>query len=288
VVFPLSNVSNGDRLLPDRPRSSLGPRFDSQAMLLGDARTFYNLTMDSSENDSQFKTTHWNLVVSSRRSDVALREQSLSELCRIYWYPLFAYLRRKGNSPDAAADFVQGFFLQLIDKSFLDAVEPEKGRFRWFLMSAVNRYVAKQHRQDRAIKRGGENTVFSLDVDDAEHRYQMEPSQDWTAEKLFDRRWALALLEQALRELEQQQKSKNRLELYQALQSTLTGIPMTGQQYEEIAARFSMSTGAVKVAALRLRERYRELLVQLVRQTVTDSHIVERELEELLAALQGR
>ena len=243
--------------------------------------------MESSGNESQFKTTHWNLVVSSRRSDVEVRQQSLSELCKVYWYPLFAYLRRKGHSPDVAADHVQGFFLQLIDKSFLDAVEPEKGRFRWFLMSAINRYVAKQNRHDQAIKRGGGDVVFSLDVDDAEQRYQLEPAQDWTAEKLFDRRWALALLQRALEELEQQQKSKNRLELYHALQSTLTGIPITGQQYESIAAQFSMSTGAVKVAALRLRERYRELLVQLVRQTVTDQQIVERELDELLAALRG-
>ncbi|MEL7500232.1 MAG: ECF-type sigma factor [Planctomycetota bacterium] len=249
--------------------------------------------MDSSKPSStsdqlnQFKTTHWNLVVSSKQSDVELRQQSLAELCKLYWYPLFAYLRRKGHDPDAAADYVQGFFVELIDKSFLDSVEPEKGRFRWFMMSAIGRYVSNQRKRDQAQKRGGGQKLLSLNVDSAEQRYQREPDEGWTAEKLFDRRWALSILEQALQRLSQIQAEKNKLELYNALQSTLSGIQMTGEQYAEIAERFSMSTGAVKVAALRLREKYRQILVELVRQTVTDPDIVDGELDELLSALSG-
>ena len=241
--------------------------------------------MENSGELDEFKTTHWNLVVSSRQSDVELRQQSLAELCEAYWYPLFAYLRRKGHAPEQAADYVQGFFLQLIDKSFLDSVEPEKGRFRWFLMSAIGRYVANEHKKQAAIKRGGGQKLISLDVDDAEQRYQLEPSEGWTAEKLYDRRWALSLLQQALAELEQRQSKKNKRELYLALQSTLSGVAMTGDQYEEIAERLQMSIGAVKVAAHRLREKYREILIEQVRQTVTDPEIVDSELDVLLQAL---
>lgn len=241
----------------------------------------------STDNANQFKTTHWNLVVSSKQSDVDIRRQSLSELCQQYWYPLFAYLRRKGHTAESSADYVQGFFLELIDKSFLDAVEPDKGRFRWFLMSAIGRFVSNQQKKQTAQKRGGGQPVLSLNVESAEQRYQMEPDEGWTAEKLYDRRWALSILEQALAELTRIQTSRNKTDLYQALQPTLSGIPMSGEQYAEIAKRFSMSTGAVKVAALRLREKYRSLLVDLVRQTVTEPHIVDGELEELLNALRG-
>lgn len=243
--------------------------------------------MDASSPSDPFHTTHWNLVVSSRQSDAELRQQSLTELCRDYWYPLFVYLRRKGHAPDAAADYVQGFFLQLIDKSFLDAVEPEKGRFRWFLKSAIQRYIANEVKRETAQKRGGGWTGWSLDVDDAERRYQLEPDEGWTAEKLFDRRWALSILSQALEQLANRQREKHRYDLYQDLQPTLTGVAMTGQQYEGIAEKHGMTTGAVKVAALRLRERYRQMLVDLVRQTVTDPDIVDNELNELLDALRG-
>lgn len=243
--------------------------------------------MDEPSPSDPFQTTHWNLVVSSRQSDAELRQQSLSELCRDYWYPLFIYLRRKGYTPDQAADYVQGFFLQLIDKSFLDAVEPEKGRFRWFLKSAIQRYIANEVKRQTAQKRGGGWVGWSLDVEDAERRYQLEPDEGWTAEKLYDRRWAVSILGQALERLEAQQREKHRLDLYRDLQATLSGMPMTGQQYQEVADKHGMTTGAVKVAALRLRERYRQFLIELVRQTVTDPDIVDNELNELLSALRG-
>jgi RNA polymerase sigma-70 factor (ECF subfamily) len=138
------------------------------------------------------------MILSSREKDTDIRRDSLGELCTAYWYPLFAFLRRKGHVPDEAADYVQSFFVELIDKDFLDAVSPEKGRFRWFLMSAIKRFVAKQVEKQNTQKRGGDRTFFSLNIDDAEQRYQLEPVDGWSAEKLFDRRWALAVLGQAL------------------------------------------------------------------------------------------
>lgn len=237
--------------------------------------------------NDEFKTTHWSLVVSSREKDSTIRRDSLGELCEAYWYPLFAYLRRKGHSPEQAADYVQSFFLELIDKEFLETVSPEKGHFRWFLMSAIQRYVAKQIERQAAQKRGGERQFFSLNVEDAEQRYRLEPDDGWSAEKLFDRRWALAVLEQALERLQADQEKKGKLELYLALQPTLSGIPMNGEQYTEIGERFGMLAGAVKVAALRLRQKYRDTIREIVAQTVVKSDDVSDELDELLSALQG-
>ncbi len=167
-------------------------------------------------------------MVSSRERDSAIRRKSLGELCEIYWYPLFAYLRRKGHDYQQAADYVQSFFTELIEKDFLDAVSPEKGHFRWFLMSAIKRHVAKQVEKAQAQKRGGDRQILSLNFDDAEKRYQLEPVDGWSAEKLYDRRWALEVLQQALERLEAEQEQKGKLELYRALQPTLAGTPMTG------------------------------------------------------------
>ncbi len=245
----------------------------------------YNRGMNSANHE--FETTHWSMVVSSRENDSEIRRDSLSELCEAYWYPLYAYLRRKGRSSNDSADFVQGFFVELIDKDFLDSVSPEKGRFRWFLMSAIGRYVGKQVEKSNAQKRGGDRTLFSLDVENAEQRYLLEPVDGWSAEKLFDRRWALAVLQQALERLEALQLGKGKHELYLALQPTLSGVPMTMEQYNEIGERFKIPSGAVKVAALRLRQKYRDQIREIVAQTVTESERVGEELDELLEALRG-
>ena len=243
--------------------------------------------MNDIQGKDEFKTTHWSLVISSRGDDSTIRRDSLSELCEAYWYPLFAYLRRKGHSPEQAADYVQSFFLELIDKEFLDAVSPEKGHFRWFLMSAIKRFVSKQVEKQSTQKRGGGRQFISLNVADAEERYKLEPVDGWSAEKLFDRRWALAVLEQALERLRVQQEKKGKLELYLALQPTLSGLPMTLEQYTEIGERFGILPGAVKVAALRLRQKYRDTIREIVAQTVAQSDDIPDELDELLSALRG-
>ena len=243
--------------------------------------------MTEFQGEQTFKTTQWSLILSSRESDQEIRRKSLSQLCESYWFPLFVYLRRKGHSPDDSADYVQGFFSQLIEKEFLESASPDKGRFRWFLMSAIQRHVAKQTAHQNAQKRGGGQRLISIDLANAEERYQLEPVDGWTPEKLFERRWALEVLQQALKQLETEQTEKGKFELYQELQSTLSGVPINQQRYQEIASQFSMSAGAVKVAALRLREKYRKILQQIVAQTIDESDSIDDELEALLAALRG-
>ncbi len=243
--------------------------------------------MNSIPHGSGFNTTRWHLVTSSQNEDSQVRRDSLSELCKTYWYPLFAYLRRKGNSAEKASDIVQGFFVELIDKDFLAAVSPERGRFRWFLMSAVTRFASKEFAKETAQKRGGGLNVFSLDVDSAEERYQREPVDGWTAEKLFDRRWALEVLSQALTRLRAEHELKGKIELYDSLQTTLAGQPLTGEDCERIGLRLEMSPVAVKVAAHRLKEKYRAALVDIVAQTLDDPASVDSELDTLLQALAG-
>ena len=243
--------------------------------------------MDSPSGGSNFNTTCWHVVTSSQDQDSSVRRESLGELYKSYWYPLFAYLRRKGHSMDAASDHVQGFFLELIDKDFLSAVNPDKGRFRWFMMSAIGRFVSKESARQQTQKRGGNKSTFSLDVEEAEQRYQREPADDWSPEKLFDRRWALEVLSQALHRLELEHEAKGKLELYQAIQGTLAGESLTAEACEEIGNRLEMSPVAVKVAAHRLKDKYRASLVDVVSHTLADPESVDDELDNLFEALAG-
>ena len=234
-----------------------------------------------------FKTTQWSLVVASRRGENSdVRQRSLGQLFESYWYPLFAYLRRKGCTPETAADYVQTFFLELIDKDFLRSVEPENGRFRWFLMSAIKRLMSNQINRDNAQKRGGGRVKFSLDIGDAESKYQHEPVDGWTAEKLFDRRWALEVLKQALSQLRAFYQKSDNEPLFELLQPVLTGNSMTRIEYESIGQQIGMSAGAVKVAAFRLRDRYRSLLRAIVAETLTEDSGLDDELDILLKSLR--
>ncbi|MEM7785745.1 MAG: sigma-70 family RNA polymerase sigma factor [Planctomycetota bacterium] len=234
-----------------------------------------------------FETTHWSMVASSREHDSEVRRESLEQLCNLYWYPLFAFLRRKGYDPDSATDLVQGFLAELIEKKYLDDVSPAKGRFRWFLMSAVKRYASRQIEKQKAIKRGGGRIVFSLNVEDAEKKYQLEPAENLTAEKLFDRNWALTILQQAVENLRNEFESKGRLEFYEATQMTLSGVSMTQAEYQEIADRFQTTPNAVKVSAMRLRQKYRESIRLIVAQTLENGSNIDDEIEDLFRALSG-
>ncbi|MEM7455874.1 MAG: hypothetical protein AAF456_16085 [Planctomycetota bacterium] len=244
--------------------------------------------MTSSRNPIDFQTTHWSIVRSSRENgDSVVRRESLGELYQAYWYPLFIYLRRKGYDPESSADYVQGFFVELIDKDFLRSVAPEKGRFRWFMQSAVQRFAAGEVKRLSAKKRGGGRAKFSLNVDEAEGRYQLEPEDGWTPESLFDRRWALTVLQQALGQLQTEYGEKDKSALFDSLAPMLTIDSDDLQAYDRIAEQLSMSTGAVKVAAHRMRERYREVLTAVVAQTLADPDALDDEIDILLKALRG-
>ena len=239
-------------------------------------------------NNRPFHTTRWSVIASARDADDdSKRRDALTELYSTYWYPLFAYLRRKGYSAVDSGDYLQSFFVELMEKNFLKAVEPDKGRFRWFMMSALSRFVANQLAHQNAAKRGGNVNQFSIDLDDAEQRYGLEPVDNWTPEKLFDRQWALEVLRGAIVELHSEYESKSKGRLFELLQHSLNGSELEQKTYLEIADELGMTEGAVKVSAFRLRSRFRELLEQSVAHTVRSKDEVESELEFLLESLRG-
>jgi RNA polymerase sigma-70 factor (ECF subfamily) len=239
----------------------------------------------SSAGPAQFATTHWSLVLEARGGSPQA-EAALEVLCGRYWYPIYAFLRRRGSSPEDASDLTQDFFATLLEKEYLDDVDRQKGRFRTFLLTAVSRFAAKAYERDRAQKRGGGRKLISLDVSQGESRYQHEPVDNWSPEKIFARRWALTILDAALARLRKDHEESGRTALFEALKVYLTG-DSGSPPLVEIGRRLSMTEGAVKVAIHRLRERYRQALREEISQTVAEPADVEDELLALSAALRG-
>jgi DNA-directed RNA polymerase specialized sigma24 family protein len=233
---------------------------------------------------ARFPTTWWSRV--ARAGDPADPEAraALEGLCRDYWYPLYAFARRWGLTPDDACDLVQGFLADLIERGDLAAADRDRGRFRAFLRAACVHYLAHRREHDGALKRGGGRRRVSIDQLDAEGRYGREPAHELTAERLFERRWALTLLEGVLAHLESEMTGAGKADLFARLRPTLEGEE-GAESYREIAAALEMTEGAVKGAAYRLRARYRERLRAEVARTVADPAEVDAELAELLAAL---
>lgn len=243
--------------------------------------------MSSTAGDSQFHTTQWSLVVAAASPAGEACPAALAELCQAYWYPLYAFLRRRGNKAEDARDLTQSFFATLLEKGYLADADPERGRFRSFLLTAVARFAAKEHDRAMTQKRGGGRNVLSLDFGDGERRYLGEPTDDWTPERIFERRWALTLLDRTLNRLREDYSTQERQAQFDALKIFLTaesGAP----PLREIAARLQITEGAVKVAIHRLRQRYRELLRAEIAQTVVATEDVDDELVVLLAALRGK
>jgi RNA polymerase sigma factor (sigma-70 family) len=232
---------------------------------------------------SHFGTTHWSLVLAARdRADPGARD-ALASLCALYWYPLYAYVRRRGHGADEAHDLTQEFFTRLLAKDFLASVDRSKGKFRSFLLAAFNHFLANERDHDRAKKRGGGRPALSLDAADAAGRYRDEPGSGLTPEKLFERRWALALLQQVMGRLRADYEAKDKGRLFDRLRGFLVGEKGAG--YRPTADELGLSEGAVKVAVHRLRQRYRELLHEEIGRTVATPEEIEEEIRELFAAL---
>lgn len=245
-------------------------------------------TPNSSEHSrrERFVTTYWSLVLSAQRGDSTRARTALEKLCHAYWYPLYAFVRRMGQSPHDAEDSVQGFFAVCLEKNYLDAADETKGRFRSFLLMALKRFLAKERDKSRARKRGGGQKPIALDGLTAEQRYALEPAEHLSADKLFERRWALTLLEHVLSRLREEQATSGRLEAFEQMKEFLLAGGR-GTPYMELAARLGTSEGAVKVAVHRLRQRYRELLEEEIANTVASPEEVEDERRYLLAVLSG-
>ena len=236
-----------------------------------------------------FVTTHWSVVLAAgRASDTNRARDALARLCQTYWHPLYAYVRRLGNSPHDAQDLTQEFFARLLAKNSLSGADESRGRFRSFLLASFKHFLANEWDKARAQKRGGGQIPISIDVASAETSCGavFEPADPASAEKLFERRWALTLLDQVLRRLRNEYVSSGRAELFEQLKPTLTEASRS-VRYAEIASRLGTTEGAVKVAVHRLRQQYRELLRAEIAETVSGPDEVEDELRNLFAALAG-
>ena len=231
-----------------------------------------------------FATTHWSVVLTAQRSDSTRAHAALSSLCRAYWYPLYAFVRRQGHSPHDSQDLTQEFFARLLAKNSLAVVARERGRFRTFLLTALKHFLTNEWDRAQAAKRGRGQTIISLNETDAEGRYQLEPPDTATPEKIFERRWATTLLDQVVARLRDEYARAEKLELYEALKGCLT-VESRAAPYAELGAQLKMSEGAVKVAAHRLRQRYRVVLREEIAHTVSSPEEVEEELRHLFAAL---
>jgi len=242
-------------------------------------------TMHTLPGSSQFPTTRWSLVVAAGDPDRKDARSALVSLCENYWYPLYAYLRRRGYQADKAHDLTQEFFIRVLEGRYLDRADPEKGRFRSFLLTSLKFFVADEHDRDRALKRGG-GAVLPLEFSAGKERYQREPAHDETPERIFERRWALSVLDRVVERLRDEFVQHGRPEHFERLKVFLLGP--SDAPYAALAREMSTSEGALKVAIHRLRKRYRELFRQEIADTVADPAEVESELRYLAAALTAK
>jgi RNA polymerase sigma-70 factor (ECF subfamily) len=211
---------------------------------------------------------------------------ALEGLCRDYWYPLYAFVRRKAHDSETAQDLVQGLFAHLLERDDLRGLEPGRGRFRSFLMACCTHYLARHHERERAARRGGGRVAIPIDALVAESRFGGEPSHDLTAERLYERRWALTLLDHVLAGLDAEMARSDKQGLYERLRPVLLGQG-EGPSYQAIADELGLTAGAVKMAAHRLRGRYRERLRDEIARTVADPSEIDAGIQALLAVLGG-
>jgi RNA polymerase sigma factor (sigma-70 family) len=239
-------------------------------------------TMHTLVGQSQFPTTRWTLVVAAGDPHRKEAGSALASLCEHYWYPLYAYLRRRGYPADEAQDLTQEFFMRVLEGRYLNRADPEKGRFRSFILTSLKFFVADEADRLRAHKRGG-GAVVPLEFSSGEQRYQREPAHDETPERIFERRWALSVLDRVAERLREEFVQHGRPEHFERLKVFLLG--QSDAPYATLARQMNTSEGALKVAIHRLRKRYRELFRQEIADTVADPSDVESELRFLADVL---
>jgi RNA polymerase sigma factor (sigma-70 family) len=243
------------------------------------------MTSSSSPGPGHFATTRWSIVLAAGARQSPVGSQALATLCESYWYPLYAYVRRRGLDPHEAQDLTQEFFAHLLDSEAVGIATPERGRFRSFLLGSLQNFLANHWRKENAQKRGGGKAVLSLDLAAGEQRYIAEPAHELTPEKVYERRWALTLLQQVVETLAAEYVADGKGELFDNLKAYLGGN-LDGLPYAELAAKTGMSVGSIKVAVHRLRRRCGDVLREQIAQTVADPSGVDQELKDLFAALR--
>jgi len=234
---------------------------------------------------AQFAATSWTDVLAAQRSGSPEAAAALENLCRTYWYPLYAYIRRKGYDPYKAQDLNQEFFYRLLKENYLGAVDRRRGKFRSFLLAALNHFLSNQRDHERAAKRGGGQTLISLDDTEAEDRFKLEPASDQSPEKIFERNWFLTLFEQALNRLCEEQNAAGRGDLFVELKPFIVEEAAAGE-YGAVAERVQMTANAVAVTVHRWRERYKKLVYEEVMRTVADPSEIEDEIHRFFAVLE--
>src|SRR6202171_4995509 len=239
-------------------------------------------TMHTLPGPSQFPTTRWTLVVAPAEPQRKEARSALVSLCEGYWYPLYAYVRRRGYPADQAQDLTQEFFIRVLEGRYLDRADPEKGRFRSFILTSLKFFVSDEEDRRRAHKRGG-GVVLPLEFSSGEDRYQREPAHDETPERIFERRWALSVLDRVVERLRNEFVHHGRPEHFERLKGFLLG--QSAAPYAARAREINTSEGALKVAIHRFRKRYRDLFRQEIADTVADPAEVESELRFLAACL---
>lgn len=231
-----------------------------------------------------FETTRWSVVLAAGGADSGAARAALATLCEAYWYPLYAYVRRHGSSADDARDLTQGFFASLLERRDFEHLRQERGRFRAFLLASLQHFLANDAARRRTLKRGGNLTFLPLTFDNAEGRYRIEPAESATPETLFERRWALTVIDGVLRQLRREWEGDGREAEFDELKSCLLGVNPSGG-YLAIATRLHTSEGAVKAAVHRLRRKFQAALRDHIAETVSDPADVDDEIRYLLRAL---
>jgi RNA polymerase sigma-70 factor (ECF subfamily) len=229
-----------------------------------------------------FVTTHWSIVLSARDQDSPKSSEALEALCRTYWFPLYAFVRRQGRSPHDAQDSTQEFFARLLEKGYLNSATQDRGRFRTFLLVALKRFLANEWDRQQAQKRGGATLVLPIDPELAESRFMAGPAHELQPDLLFDRQWALTLLDRTMLRLQEEYVSSGRAKLFELLRGCLTKDE-SALPYVEIATRLNLTEPAVKMAVQRLRARYREILRAEIADTVAGPEEIEEEIRHLFS-----
>lgn len=238
------------------------------------------------EEAGRFHTTQWNVVLLSAQSQVPGSKAALAELCRLYWLPLYTFVRRRGYSPADSQDVVQGFFLHLLDHKALAEVDPRKGKFRSFMLASIKNYLSKEVDRVRCLKRGGNIEFVPFDPKNAEELYRFEPADFLTAETIFDARWATILLEEVMTRLANEYAAGGKETTLRALEPFLApGSVQVVPSYEQVADQLQVSIGAVKTLIHRLRKQFAALLREEVARTVSDPLEIDEEIHSLCEAL---
>ena len=247
-----------------------------------------NLDNHSPVGDAgHFDTTRWTAVLLSAQSQAPGSQEALAELCKIYWYPIYAFVRGRGCSPEDAQDLTQGFFLHLLGHKALRQVSPLKGKFRSFLVASLQNYLSDEADSARCLKRGGNLEFVPLDAKSAEDRYRLAPLDFLTAEKTFDARWAMTLLDEAMGKLRQEYAAQvNGLIIFETLKPFIDPVnSKAALSYEQVGKALQVKLGSVKKLVHRLRKQYASLLREAVARTVSDPVEVDEEIHALCQAL---